>query len=590
MKAAPVLLFVVLFLLSFGFTARAQTETASIRVVDQAGNPQVATTVILGTATVRKSFFTNGTGWAEFVGLSPETYNVSVLYSDVVIATDTMTIPEEKVKTVSVFLKDLSVRLLDLGGDPVSDREVVLASERGNFTQTRETGKDGRAVFQSLPYSSIETIGPYNLNVEYDGIKVVQASVSVPVSEVTLTARLLDLNVTVTDLRGNSVKDASVLIRSTKSTVVSQMKSTSAGSALFEELPASGLPEVGEYEVSATVRQVVVFNQTRGFDESLNLSAVASLGELSLKVVDESGDPIPEVLISVSNEANPSYGAYDTDSEGQAVLREMPLSTTKAGQYNLVFKRGGVKVKEFNFSLSLSQPFAEETVTIDRIEVHISVKDFRGNPVENAAIELTDLSLPDGKIVASTSRGGLADVEALPGAYTVTVQYRGHEVMSRIVAVNQTTLEIAGVAVDLPVTIVVVDSSGSPLSGAVARAIFGGESLFEGEVGRNGSFGITVPYGGPLTVSVEVGGVLQAVETIPVDRPTTQYVTLRSIVGFAGFHVSVGTLMAAVTVLVIVVFVGLNVAVRRKMLTKRLKGIRRAPETSSGEGKSKKTS
>ncbi|MFB0569491.1 MAG: carboxypeptidase-like regulatory domain-containing protein [Nitrososphaeria archaeon] len=590
MKEAPVLLFVVLFLLSFGFTARAQTETASIRVVDQAGNPQVATTVILSTATVRKSFFTNGTGWAEFVGLSPETYNVSVLYSDVVIATDTMTIPEEKVKTVSVFLKDLSVRLLDLGGDPVSDREVVLASERGGFTQTRETGKDGTAVFQSLPYSSIETIGPYNLNVEYDGIKVVQASVSVPVSEVTLTARLLDLNVTVTDLRGNSVKDASVLIRSTKSTVVSQMKSTSAGSALFEELPASGLPEVGEYEVSATVRQVVVFNQTRGFDESLNLSAVASLGELSLKVVDESGDPVPEVLISVSNEANPSYGAYDTDSEGQAVLREMPLSTTKAGQYNLVFKRGGVKVKEFNFSLSLSQPFAEETVTIDRIEVHISVKDFRGNPVENAAIELTDLSLPDGKIVASTSRGGLADVEALPGAYTVTVQYRGHEVMSRIVAVNQTTLEIAGVAVDLPVTIVVVDSSGSPLSGVVARAIFGGESLFEGEVGRNGSFDVTVPHGGPLTVSVEVGGVLQAVETILVDRPTTQYVTLRSIVGFAGFHVSVGTLMAAVTVLVIVVFVGLNVAVRRKMLTKRLKGIRRAPETSSGEGKSKKTS
>ena len=590
MKSARVLLVAVLFLLSLGLTARAQDETASIRVVDQEGNPQVATTVILSTATVKKSFFTNGTGWAEFVGLSPETYNVSVLYSDVVIATDTMTIPEEKVRTVTVLLKDLSVRLLDLGGDPVSDREVVLISERGGFTQTRETGKDGEAVFQSLPYSSIETIGPYDLNVEYKEVKVVEASVSVPVSELTLTARLLDLNVTVTDLRGNPVKDASVLVRSTKSTVVSEMKSTSAGSALFEELPASGLPEVGEYEVSATVRQVVVFNQTRGFDESLNLSAVASLGELSLKVVDESGDPIPEVLISVSNEANPSYGTYDTDSEGQAVLGEMPLSTTKAGQYNLVFKRGGVKAKEFNFSLSLSQPFAEETVTIERIEVHISVKDFRGNPVANVAIELTDLSLPDGKIVASTSHGGLAEVEALPGAYTVTVQYRGHELVSRIVAVNQSTLEIAGVAVDFPVTIVVVDSSGNPLSGAVARAIFGGESLFEGEVGRNGSFDVTVPYSGPLTVSVEVGGVLQAVETIPVDRPTTQYVTLRSIVVFAGFHLSVGTLMAAVTVLVIVVFVGLNVAVRRKMLTKRLKGIRRPPETSSGEGKSKKTS
>jgi len=589
-KSARVLLVAVLFLLSLGLTARAQDETASIRVVDQEGNPQVATTVILSTATVKKSFFTNGTGWAEFVGLSPETYNVSVLYSDVVIATDTMTIPEEKVRTVTVLLKDLSVRLLDLGGDPVSDREVVLISERGGFTQTRETGKDGEAVFQSLPYSSIETIGPYDLNVEYKEVKVVEASVSVPVSELTLTARLLDLNVTVTDLRGNPVKDASVLVRSTKSTVVSEMKSTSAGSALFEELPASGLPEVGEYEVSATVRQVVVFNQTRGFDESLNLSAVASLGELSLKVVDESGDPIPEVLISVSNEANPSYGTYDTDSEGQAVLGEMPLSTTKAGQYNLVFKRGGVKAKEFNFSLSLSQPFAEETVTIERIEVHISVKDFRGNPVANVAIELTDLSLPDGKIVASTSHGGLAEVEALPGAYTVTVQYRGHELLSRIVAVNQSTLEIAGVAVDFPVTIVVVDSSGNPLSGAVARAIFGGESLFEGEVGRNGSFDVTVPYSGPLTVSVEVGGVLQAVETIPVDRPTTQYVTLRSIVVFAGFHLSVGTLMAAVTVLVIVVFVGLNVAVRRKMLTKRLKGIRRPPETSSGEGKSKKTS
>ncbi|MDH5703927.1 MAG: hypothetical protein OEY99_06900, partial [Aigarchaeota archaeon] len=115
MKTTCVLLLAVLFLLSFGFTARAQTETASIRVVDQEGNPQIATTVILSTATVRKSFFTNGTGWAEFIGLSSETYNVSVLYSDVVIATDTMTIPEEKVKTVTVFLKDLSVRLLDLG-------------------------------------------------------------------------------------------------------------------------------------------------------------------------------------------------------------------------------------------------------------------------------------------------------------------------------------------------------------------------------------------------------------------------------------------------------------------------------------------
>jgi len=585
-KTALVLLLVLLSLLSLGLTASAQTETASIRVVDQQGNPQVATTVILSTGTVRKSFFTNSTGWAEFLGLSAGTYNVSVLYSDVVIATDTITVPGEKVKNVTVFLQDLSIRLLNLDGHPVSAREIVLKSERANFTLTRETDEDGGAIFQTIPYSSITTIGPYNLKVEDSGIKVVEASISVPVSNVTLTAKLLDLRVTVTDLEGNPVADASVSVKSTKSASLSRTGSTYTGSAVFEELPASSLTEVGDYQVLATVSQVVVFNQTRGFDESLNYSVVASLGRLTLNVVDESGDPIPNVLVSVSNQVNPRYGSFTTDSEGQTVLREMPLSTTTAGQYSLVFTRGGVKAKESNISLTVSQPFLVENVTIARIKALVAVKDFQGNPVADAAIELTDLSLPGRKIGASTTSEGLAEVEALPGAYRVAVRYRGHEVLSRVVAVNQTELEIGGVGVDLPVTVTVVDSNGKAVVGALANATFGGEVLFEGEVGRDGSFNATVPYAGSLTVSVELGGVLQAIETIEVHQPTTEYIYLRSIVGFAGMRLQLATLIEVLTALLVVGVAGLIVVVWRDLIMKRLKRIRRPLRAASGEGKS----
>lgn len=586
MKAAPVLLLALLFFLSLGVTARAQTETASIKVVDQEGNPQAATTVILSTETVRKSFFTNTTGWAEFVGLSAETYNVSVLYSDVVIARDTVTVPEEATKTVTVFLADLSLKLLNLDGDPVAEKEVVLTSEGGNFTLTQKTDEDGGAVIQSLPYSSIETIGPYDLKVEYNGISVVDASVSVPVGELTLTAKLLNVRVTVTDLEGKPVTDASVLVKSTRTDLVSRTKLTSAGSAFFEELPSSSLPDVGDYRLLATVKRVVVFNQTRGFDESLNYSATASLGGLTLKVAEDSGDTISNVEVSISNQVNPEYGSYMTDRKGQVVLREVPLSTTAAGPYNLVFARGGVKVKDLNISLSLSQPFAEETVTIGRIRTEMAIEDFRGKPVANAAIELRDLSLPERTLRSTTSTEGLAVFEALPGAYRMTVRYRGREVLSRVVAMNQTRLEITGVAVDLPVTVVVVDSGGNPVPEAVAYATFNEEALFQGEVGRDGSFTVTVPYSGPLTVSVELAGILQAIETIHVDRPTTQHVSLQSILGFAGMRVSAGTLMAALTIVVIAVIVGLNVAARRKLLARKLKRIRRPQQTAPGKGKS----
>jgi len=584
-KTAAVLLLVLLSFLSLGVTASAQAETAYIRVVDQQGNAQVATTVILSTGTVRKSFLTNSTGWAEFVGLSAGTYNVSVLYSDLVIATDTITIPGEKVKNVTVFLKDLSILLLDLDGHPVFGRKVVLKSERGNFTLTRETDNNGGAVFQSIPYSSIETIGPYNLKVEHSGIKVVEASISVPVSNVTLTAKLLGLRITVTDLEGNPVTDALVFVKSTKTASLSLTRSTSAGSAVFEEVPASSLAEVGDYQVWATVGQVVVFNQTRGFDESLNYSATASLGRLTVKVVDESGDPISNVAVSVANQVNRRFGFNTTDSSGVVVLREMPLSTTSAGQYSLVFTRGGVKVKESNISLTVSQPSPEETVRIGRIKALVAVKDFRGNPVADAAIELTDLSTPGKKLTASTTSEGVAEVVTLPGAYRVTVRYRGHEVLSRVVAMNQTELEIAGVGVDLPVTVIVVDSNGKAVVGALANATFGGEVLFEGEVGRDGSFNATVPYAGSLVVSVELGGVLQAIETIEVDQPTTEYIYLQSIIGLAGMQLTLGTLMEVLTVLLIVGVAGLIVVVWRDLITKRLKRIRRPLHAASREGK-----
>jgi len=173
----------------------------------------------------------------------------------------------------------------------------------------------------------------------------------------------------------------------------------------------------------------------------------------------------------------------------------------------------------------------------------------------------------------------------LPGAYRVTVRYRGHEVLSRVVAMNQTELEIAGVGVDLPVTVIVVDSNGKAVVGALANATFGGEVLFEGEVGRDGSFNATVPYAGSLVVSVELGGVLQAIETIEVDQPTTEYIYLQSIIGLAGMQLTLGTLMEVLTVLLIVGVAGLIVVVWRDLITKRLKRIRRPLHAASREGK-----
>ncbi|MEM3561100.1 MAG: hypothetical protein QW149_06970, partial [Nitrososphaerota archaeon] len=177
-----------LFLILNLHIANAEENSLSLKVlvIDQNGIPQGNMDVLLENKTYVHRFLTNSSGWAEFKDIGKGKYNISVLYEGLRLNTTEVSFPEKNEVVLIVPFGSLTVIIVDLDGKPLKNREVTLKCPLGNFTKKGETNSSGIIVFEKLPYSILERIDKYVLEVYEEKYLVASRELYIPVGPIKL--------------------------------------------------------------------------------------------------------------------------------------------------------------------------------------------------------------------------------------------------------------------------------------------------------------------------------------------------------------------------------------------------------------------
>ena len=541
-------LFVVLTLLVIYLmpTVHAQQDLY-VHVVDADGRPRGNVEVRVIREGFSRIFITNSTGYAIFKDLASGTYTVEAIIRNVVVAQKVVEFPREQHVELVLEVSSLNVIVLDTKEKPVQGITVRVRDSGGRVSLSGTTDEFGSVSFSDVPYSSLKGIGNYTAEAFVDGIAVAKSEFSVPEERfVKLFAKLVNLNITVTNMEGKKVSQVSVTIRSGN---FSRSLTGPEGFVSFQNIPSSELVLTRSYtiEVTRTVltKPITVYRENRSVTYDMALDAVASLGTLKLRVVDEEGKPIRGVNVRISHGLLANFTVLETDANGTITLYNAPFSTSPSnvGDYTLMLFRGNSYMGKL--VTRVTSALVEETFVMKLSKAVLTVTDYEGVPLAGVVLKAKDV-VSGAEYEGTTENDGRVELKILPGPYEVTFNYMGRFVYSSVMNLGDDTIKVRLNSVNYPVTITVVDSLGTPIGGLTLQANFDGGRVYEGTVGREG-IRLTIPYPGELSVSVFMDGGLLQKRIIQLVGPEELRIRIGDKINIGGSLVDVALIVQVIT-------------------------------------------
>jgi len=553
-RLAYILMMVILFASAIQI-ASAQQEELTVHVITPDGVGKAGIVVNAVAGNFSQVFVTNSTGWATFRNLPPGRYNITITSANILLNWTSVNFPQQTHVSLVAPLGELAVTVLDLAGRPVGEISVRLSSAKGTLERTLQTSSEGVAVFSDLPYSSLEGVGGhFRAEAVSRAVVVGEENVTLtsPQVNATVTAKLLNLNITVTNLEGlTPTRRLKVFIESSK---FNQTYAASEGRVSAEQLISSEL--VGPYRISVMTtlsdKEVVVYEEERTLRQDLNITLVANLGKLSMKVMDEDGQPLPRMRLLFSSELAGNFSAVRTASNGTAKLVDIPLSTTGAGKYTVYVYRSATFIGKTE--VELTTPSQSALFTVKLTPVHITVTDYMGRPLAGANVTLSD-PLTGRVTAALTDSNGRTIQRAFAGPNLVGVVYKGVSVLSTRVNVADKPVILNLPSVNFPVKVKVLDALNTHVSGLDVSITADGDALFQGKL-TGSPITTTVELPSYIRVDVKNGENLVARETVYANGPAEVEVRLVPFISVAGFLVPVDLIIFAVSVLVLAALLG----------------------------------
>jgi hypothetical protein len=496
-----------------------------VLVIDQNGIPQGNMDVLLENKTYVHRFLTNSSGWAEFKGIGKGKYNISVLYEGIRLNTTKVSFPEENKVVLIVPFGSLTVTIVDIDGKPFKNKEVILKCPLGNFTRKGETNSSGIIVFEKLPYSILEKIDKYILEVYYEGYLVASRELYIPVGPIKLIANLVNVNISVVNLEGRPIEKAKVMIYN-KGKNVSRTLLSVNGKVSFEQIPSSNIENVGEYRINIEINGGIVYNETKFIDKSINLNAICEVGRIIAKVIDSDQKPLKNVTLVFSHRYLSNFKRINTDNNGEAKIEEMPLSKN-VGEYFVKVLRGGEEIIEANLTLASHEEV--KTIIVPLKEVKIFLLDRIGKPIENAKIKLIDKADIDRIYEGITSSDGSIILKLLYGGYDIIVIKNNITVFQEKIKIDNPEKIIKNVNLNIPIEIFIKDFFGNNLEEAYVKIDFNEENIFSNKM-MNNSLKIIIPFPGKVRISIFINDEEYYTETFYIKEPQTKNIILKSIV------------------------------------------------------------
>jgi hypothetical protein len=493
-KTAKLLLIALLLTAAVNISV-GQEQVLQVHVVTPEGVPKqgIIVTASLGGVTARA--VTNATGWAVFGGLQPGVYTLTAYLSELELNTTTVDFPTVSSLDLVVPLGSLQVSVVDLGGRPVPNTVVTVSGMSGRYDVTQRTNGTGQVVFENVPYTTLATAGgPYNVRVVKEGITVGSTDVRLEssVAKASIRAKILNLNITALDRSGSPLKSpASITL---KAGDYSQQASLKDGKAFLTGLISSEV--VGEYRITASMKvgdkDVTIYSDTRQLTLDIELEIEVDVGNIMVNVLDDTGKPIPGIVVVINSASLGQFAGGRTDNKGQLQMIGIPLSKTEAGNYNLTAYRGRSIVSVQPLSLETGQVTVDIVIRLSPLEMKIV--DASGAPVQGAEVRIND-PLTGRNSTGITGEDGVVGLSAFAGPNDLQVIYKNVVVFARRMDIVEGPMTVRVTSVNFPISIYVLDALGRPANGFQASVTIDGKKVFEG-----------VLTGQPLTVNSELPG------------------------------------------------------------------------------------
>ncbi|MCL7398820.1 MAG: carboxypeptidase-like regulatory domain-containing protein [Thaumarchaeota archaeon] len=518
-----------------------------VHVVDADGKPRGNVEVRVVREGFSRIFITNSTGHAVFKDLASGTYTVEAVIRNVVVAQKVVEFPREQYVELVLGVSPLEVIVLDTKEKPVQGITVKIKDSGAHVSLSGKTDEFGSIYFSDIPYSSLSGIGNYTAEAFVDSIAVAKSEFSVPEKTlVKLSAKLVNLNVTVTNMEGKKVSQVNVTIRSGN---FSRSLTGPEGFVSFQNIPSSELVPTRSYtiEVTRTVltKPITIYRENRSVIYDVALDVVASLGTLKLRVVDDEGKPVRGVNVKISHGLLANFTVLETDADGTITLYNAPFSTppSNVGDYTLMIFRGNSYMGKL--VTKVTSALVEETFVMKLSRTVLTVTDYEGVPLAGVVLKARDITSGI-EYEKTTENDGRVELKILPGPYEVTFNYMGKSVYSSVMNLGEGAINIRLNSVNYPVTVTVVDSLGTPIGGLTLQANFDGKRVYDGTIDKKG-IRLSVPYPGELAISVFMDGKLLQKRIIQLTGPEELRIRIGDKLSIGGSLVDVALIIQVIT-------------------------------------------
>ncbi|MCD6536060.1 MAG: hypothetical protein J7K49_03400 [Thaumarchaeota archaeon] len=551
--------------------ASAQAEqTLIVKVVNPLGEELKGMEVLLIKGAESRRFMTNASGYAEFKHIAPGEYTVKVVSKNITLAEEKVKVPEQLEITLTAKIASIKLKLTNLDGDPVSNLLVNLNSSSGAIVFTAKSNKEGIASFDQVPYSELQGVGEYNLSVNMEALSIYREDIRVDAPEISknISLPLLNLRITVTDLEGDPVPKVSLTL---KSAGYSTHQSSTNGTIIISNLPSSKIEGVGAYALNLTMRtkagDVPIHVEERQFTSSESIDLVTDLAKLTVKVTDDAGNPLGSVKVVLSNSLAEDFADAETNEEGVAEFKYVPLSfgEIRAGKYLIKTVRGRVVIGEVEFEVS--KPRDSVKLIAERKSVAIRLTDFNGKPLAGYTIKIID-ELTGREFDSITDSTGKASFKLFFGPYDLRVLKDEKEIYAKSMNIQEELVDLNLKDVNFPLKIIVKDALGNPLRSALIK-ISTGNTVLKEDMVNSKPIEVMLPYPTYLRCDIYTpdGKLLQR-NTFFANSPGIKEITLKDYIEFNGF-LSLETIaliiVTAITAVSIAVFFA---TIYRRMRTK----------------------
>jgi hypothetical protein len=435
---------------------------------------------------------------------------------------------------------------------------TITSVKTGETLDTISTTASAEGIIStSWTVSSNAPIGDCSLKITPSGNQK-----TVP-DQQTFTVAGYSVNIQATNLAGSAVADINVRVTDSVTGTESNAVTNSAGIANF------GL-EKGPHGVVAYWNDVNIGQTNITVTGDGTFTIRCQLNNLKVTVKTQDGIPMPFVDLAISYRYQSGSISKSGSSTGQTdPSGTYTLTSTVAGAtYTIDASLYGQIFSGTNntFNSYTDQPTAQATIICPSKNITLTIKGYDNQPVQNARVELVELS--NGLFYSTTSNSnGVATTQATFGMYRLRI-YKDNALVNETTSLqvfNDNQQQIRCTLYGIQLSVSVVDFFGSPISNA--NVTLNGAVKTSAATEVNGVATFDNLIGGNMQIIAQAQGTQDASQaiTVNVNEPTTVQIKLDKYVSIGGILIRASTLITIAIILVIaVLFVVVEVYRRQK--------------------------